>query len=65
MVGKYPELVPELMAYMIHILKASREYEGLAWFMYDKAYRRQATVTGFAEWLKSNLSIFTVTAFID
>ena len=56
----WPEEVPELMAYMIHIIKASQEYEGLAWFMYDEAYRRQAAATGFTEWLKINRSIFTV-----
>ena len=38
--GKHPERVSELMAYMIHIIKASQEYEGLAWFMYDEAFRR-------------------------
>lgn len=58
--GRYPERVPELMAYMIHIIKASQEYEGLAWFMYDEAYRRQAAATGFTEWSKINPSIFTV-----
>ena len=30
MAGKYPERVPESMAYMMHIIKASQEYEGLA-----------------------------------
>ena len=62
MAGKYPEWVPESMAYMIHIIKASQEYEGLAWFMYDKAHRRQAA-TGFTEWSKINPSIFSVLQF--
>ena len=56
--GKWPEQVPQLMAYMIHIIKASQEYEGLAWFMYDEAYRRQAAATVHTEWSKVNPSIF-------
>ena len=41
-------------------LKASQEYKGLAWFLYDEAYRRQAAAIGHTEWSKVNLSIFTV-----
>ena len=36
--GRWPRRVPEMMAYMINIIKASQEYESLAWFLYDKAY---------------------------
>ena len=39
---KSPSLVPELMAYMVGILRASMEYEGTAWTSYDAAFRRQA-----------------------
>ncbi len=41
----HPEAVPELMAYMVGILKASAEYEGEAWAAYDVAYGRQAAAT--------------------
>ena len=43
---KSPECIPELMAYMICILRASQEYEGTAWATYDVAFRRQAATTG-------------------
>ena len=57
--GKHPARISELMAYMILIIKASQEYEGLASFMYDEAFRRQAAATGLTEWSKINPSIFT------
>ena len=56
--GKHPERVSELMAFMIYIIKASEEYEGLAWFMYYEAFRRQAAAR-LTEWSKINPSIFT------
>ena len=58
--GRWPRPVPAMMAYMINIIKASQEYEGLAWFLYDEAYRRQAAATGHTEWSKVNPSIFMV-----
>ena len=53
-------MVPELMAYMINILRASQEYEGLAWATYNAAYRRQAAATGYKQWSKVNPSLYTV-----
>ena len=49
-----------MMAYMIQIIRANQEYEGLAWFAYDEAYRRQAAATQHWEWSRINLSIFAV-----
>ena len=60
MATKSPEMVPELMAYMISILRASQEYEGLAWATYDAAYRRQAAATGHKQWSKVNPSLYTI-----
>ena len=58
--GRWPRRVPEMMAYMINIIKASQEYEGLAWFLDDEAYHKQAAATGHTEWSIVNPSIFTV-----
>ena len=33
-----PALVPDLMAYMISIIRVSQEFEGSAWMVYDDAY---------------------------
>ena len=60
MATKSPEVVPELMAYMISILRASQEYEGLAWATYDAAYRQQAAATGQKQWSKVKPSLCTV-----
>lgn len=60
MSNKSPQHIPELMAYMVSILRASQEYEGSAWTTYDAAYRRQAAATGHKEWSKINPSLYTV-----
>lgn len=60
-VAKYePEVVPDLMAYMINIVRASQEYEGAAWVAYDAAYRRQAAATGMKRWGGVNSSLYTI-----
>ena len=35
----HPQAVPELLAYLIIILQASQDYGGVAWVMYDAAFR--------------------------
>ena len=60
MATKFPNMVPELMLYMISILRASQEYEGLAWATYDAAYHQQATATGHKQWSKLNSSLYTI-----
>ena len=57
---KSPECIPELMAYMICILRASQEYEGTACATYDLAFRRQAATTGNKQWSKINSSLYAV-----
>ena len=49
-----------MVAYMIHIIRTSQEYEGVSWFIYDEVYRRQAAVTKHVEWSRVDPSIFTV-----
>jgi len=38
---KYPNKVPEFMAYLELIVKCSRDYEGFGWVLNDRAFRRQ------------------------
>ena len=57
---KHPEVVPELLAYMVSIMKAGSEYAGLAWAQYDSAYRRQAASTGNRRWSGVNPSLYSV-----
>ena len=58
--GSSPEAVPELMAYMIQIVRASQDFGGLAWVNYDLAFRRQATATGNKLWSKVNPSLYSI-----
>ena len=56
-----PALVPDLMAYMISIIKAKQEFEGSAWTVYDDAYRRQAATAGDQwQWSQVNPSLYTI-----
>ena len=58
--GKHPEVVPELMSYMVSIIRASEDYTGLAWVRYDAAYRRQAAANGNKLWSRINPSLFSL-----
>ena len=42
LVTRYPDKGPELWAYQASIVRAARNYEGLAWVAYDRQYRREA-----------------------
>ena len=36
----FPQMVPELMVYQTTIIKCSKDFVGLAWVQYDRAYLR-------------------------
>ena len=55
-----PQAVPELMAYMVNIIRASHDYEGSPWAAYDAAFRRQVASTRHKEWLKINTSLHKI-----
>ena len=56
----YPPKVPELMAYLATIVKCRQEFEGPAWVLYDRAYRRQAEVSRDLNWSRVNPSLFNL-----
>jgi hypothetical protein len=56
----HPQSVPELLAYLIFILRASQDFGGLAWVTYDAAFRRQAFITGNRQWSKVNPSLYSI-----
>ena len=58
--GPSPEAVPELMAYLIHIVRVSQDFGGMAWVNYDMAFRRQAATTGNRQWSKINPSLYSI-----
>eukprot|EP00731_Ephydatia_muelleri_P033273 Em0027g21a len=53
-------MTPDLLAYMTSIMRASREYSGLAWAQYDTAYRRQAASTNNRRWAQINPSLYSI-----
>ena len=54
---RYPAYVPEFLAYQSTIIKCYREYDGLGWAQYDRAFRRQVAVTKSLHWSHINGSL--------
>ena len=57
---KFPMMVPDLMAYQSTIIKCSRDFDGLAWAQYDRAYRRQAAQTKDLRWSRINTTLYSL-----
>ena len=56
----HPGAVPELLAYLIFILRVSQDFGGVAWVTYDAAFRRQALITGNRHWSRVNPSLYSI-----
>ncbi len=57
---RYPEAIAELMAYLICLVRVSRDFQGVAWVRYDAAFHRQASITGNRQWSKINLTLYSL-----
>ena len=57
---RYPDNVPEFMAYQALIVKCSRDRDGWGWVMYDRAFRRQVAVTKDLNWFKLNSTLHSL-----
>ena len=55
----YPQMVPEFMVYQSTIIKCARDFQGLAWAQYDRAYRRQVAQTKDLHWSKLNPTLYS------
>ncbi len=55
-----PQVIPELMAYLSFVVRASQDYEGLSWMRYDSAFRRHAVATGNKKWSTINPTLFAM-----
>ena len=53
-----PELIAELMAYMVSIIRASREYLGLGWVQYDSLFRKHAALRSDTRWSVINTTLY-------
>jgi len=47
---QYPEAMPEMIAYLLLIVNASDQYDGLYWRAYDTHYWVNAAATGNWHW---------------
>lgn len=56
----YPSTVPELMAYLATIVKCARDFEGVSWAQYDRAYRRHAAQTKDLRWSRLNPTLYSL-----
>ena len=56
--ARFPEMIPELMAYMGTIIKASREYTGSEWLKYDMLFRKHAALRKETMWSVINPTIY-------
>ena len=54
---KFPEAIPEMIAYMLFIMKKAPQVEGQVWIVYDHAYRDKAAATGNRKWSKTDSTL--------
>ena len=59
LVSHHPSATLELLAYMVTIIKASQQYDGLHWRAYDSNYRLTAAATGNRTWSHLETDLFT------
>ena len=45
-----PGSIPEMLAYMLTIMKAQKEFKEPVWRLYDVTYREKAAATGNKKW---------------
>ena len=57
---RYPAYVPEFQAYQSTIIKCYRDYGGLGWAQYDRAFRRQVAVTKSLNWSQINGTLYSL-----
>ena len=54
-----PELIAELMAYMVSIVRVSRKYSGLSWVQYDALFQKHTTLKADTKWSVINTTLYT------
>ena len=55
---KHPSAVPEMLAYMLTIIRAAQEFEDPAWILYDAAYRDKAAATKNLKWSQIDAGLY-------
>lgn len=54
----YPQHIVDFMAYQRSIVRASRIFEGSAWVVYDRCYRRRAALTKDLNWSVQQTALY-------
>jgi len=57
---QHPQKIPEFMAYQSVIIKCHRDFEGLGWVYYDRAFRRQAALSKDLNWSRINPTLYSL-----
>ena len=57
---QHPQKTPEFMAYQSIIIKCHRDFEGLGWVYYDRAFRRQAALSKDLNWSRINPTLYSL-----
>lgn len=55
---KFPSHVGDFMSYQRTIIKASKNFEGTAWVIYDRCYRRRAAATRSLNWANIDSALY-------
>ena len=55
---RYPGKVSEFWAYQASILRAAKNFEGLAWAVYDRQYQREALACHDLNWSACNAHLY-------
>ena len=58
MATRYPQYVPEFMVYQRTMVRAARNFEGLAWVSYDICYRRKAARCRDLHWSRVDSALY-------
>ena len=58
MTTRYPQYVPEFTVYQRTIVRAARNFEGLAWVSYDICYRRKAARCRDLHWSRVDSALY-------
>ena len=58
-VSEHPSASLKLIVYMLTIIKASQQYDGLCWRAYDTNYRLAAAASGNCTWSRLDTDLFT------
>ena len=58
-----PDSIPKMLAYMLMIMKAQKEFKEPAWRLYDEAYHEKAAATGNRKWSQIDPLLYNHAAF--